>query len=113
MFLSSRIPKLLVLAGMDRLDKELTIGQMQGVFPSVTFNCITLLLLVVPMSVYITGKFQLKVLGNVGHCVHEDAPGSHACHAGTIDWLIPSVLDETAHAIAGYLIRLHLLSAHQ
>ena len=30
MFLSSRIPKLLLLAGIDRLDKELTIAQMQG-----------------------------------------------------------------------------------
>jgi len=30
LFLSSSIPKLLILAGVDRLDKDLTIGQMQG-----------------------------------------------------------------------------------
>lgn len=48
-FLSLRCPKLLMLAGTDRLDKDLTVGQMQG-------------------------KFQLVVLGNVGHCLHEDSP---------------------------------------
>eukprot|EP00042_Codosiga_hollandica_P031552 m.192871 g.192871 ORF g.192871 m.192871 type:complete len:366 (-) comp53670_c0_seq2:62-1159(-) len=53
MFLSTRMPKLLVLAGMDRLDTELTIGQMQG-------------------------KFQMKVFSGVGHCVHEDAPDATA-----------------------------------
>lgn len=30
MFLHCTVPKLLLLAGIDRLDKELTIGQMQG-----------------------------------------------------------------------------------
>ena len=30
LFLSSAVPKMLILAGVDRLDKELTIGQMQG-----------------------------------------------------------------------------------
>ena len=30
LFLSLPIPKLLILAGIDRLDKDLTIGQMQG-----------------------------------------------------------------------------------
>jgi protein phosphatase methylesterase 1 len=30
LFLSTRMPKLLLLAGIDRLDKELTIAQMQG-----------------------------------------------------------------------------------
>ena len=29
-FLASSVPKLLLLAGVDRLDKELTVGQMQG-----------------------------------------------------------------------------------
>ena len=29
-FLSPPVPKLLILAGVDRLDKDLTIGQMQG-----------------------------------------------------------------------------------
>ncbi|EDQ92563.1 uncharacterized protein MONBRDRAFT_35614 [Monosiga brevicollis MX1] len=50
-----RIPALtmLMLAGVDRLDKELTIGQMQG-------------------------KFQLQLMANCGHSVHEDAPGQAA-----------------------------------
>ena len=40
---------MLVLAGTDRLDRELMIGQMQG-------------------------KYQLVVVPDVGHFVHEDAP---------------------------------------
>ncbi|BGP01778.1 Protein phosphatase methylesterase 1 [Rhodotorula toruloides] len=48
-FLSCRAAKLLLLAGTDRLDKDLLIGQMQG-------------------------KYQLEVYPDVGHCVHEDAP---------------------------------------
>jgi protein phosphatase methylesterase 1 len=48
-FLSAPAGKLLILAGTDRLDKELMIGQMQG-------------------------KYQLLVLPEVGHFVHEDAP---------------------------------------
>jgi len=48
-FLQTPAAKLLVLAGTDRLDKDLTIGQMQG-------------------------KFQMKVLPAVGHIVQEDAP---------------------------------------
>lgn len=49
LFLSCGVPKLLLLAGVDRLDKDLTIGQMQG-------------------------KFQMQVLPQCGHAVHEDAP---------------------------------------
>uniref|UniRef100_A0A3B5LEN2 Protein phosphatase methylesterase 1 n=1 Tax=Xiphophorus couchianus TaxID=32473 RepID=A0A3B5LEN2_9TELE len=49
LFLSCSVPKLLLLAGVDRLDKDLTIGQMQG-------------------------KFQMQVLPQCGHAVHEDAP---------------------------------------
>ncbi|XP_056267661.1 protein phosphatase methylesterase 1 isoform X2 [Pseudoliparis swirei] len=49
LFLTCPVPKLLLLAGVDRLDKDLTIGQMQG-------------------------KFQLQVLPQCGHAVHEDAP---------------------------------------
>jgi len=45
-FLQARTARLLVLAGTDRLDKELMIGQMQG-------------------------KFQMVVVPNVGHMVHE------------------------------------------
>ncbi|KAF3919692.1 hypothetical protein ABW20_dc0106113 [Dactylellina cionopaga] len=48
-FLEARGGKLLILAGTDRLDKELIIGQMQG-------------------------KYQLLVLPEVGHFLHEDAP---------------------------------------
>jgi len=46
-FLGVRVPKQLLLAGSDRMDKELTIAQMQG-------------------------KFKLVVLDNVGHTIHED-----------------------------------------
>uniref|UniRef100_A0A3P9D969 Protein phosphatase methylesterase 1 n=1 Tax=Maylandia zebra TaxID=106582 RepID=A0A3P9D969_9CICH len=49
LFLTTPVPKLLLLAGIDRLDKDLTIGQMQG-------------------------KFQMQVLPQCGHAVHEDAP---------------------------------------
>ena len=48
-FLSLKTTKLLLLAGVDRLDKELMVAQMQG-------------------------KFQMQVLASVGHMVHEDAP---------------------------------------
>lgn len=45
-FLGVRTARLLVLAGTERLDRELMIGQMQG-------------------------KFQLVVVPNVGHMIHE------------------------------------------
>lgn len=61
-FLESSIPKLLLLAGVDRLDKILTIGQMQG-------------------------KFQMQVLSQCGHAVHEDEP------------------DKVAEAIATFIVR--------
>jgi protein phosphatase methylesterase 1 len=48
-FLNTPVPKLLILAGIDNLDKKLTIGQMQG-------------------------KFQLQVLARTGHAVQEDQP---------------------------------------
>ena len=48
-FLEIPVPKMLLLAGVDRLDRELTVGQMQG-------------------------KFQLQVLTACGHSVQEDAP---------------------------------------
>uniref|UniRef100_A0A2K5ZKB2 Protein phosphatase methylesterase 1 n=1 Tax=Mandrillus leucophaeus TaxID=9568 RepID=A0A2K5ZKB2_MANLE len=57
LFLSCPIPKLLLLAGVDRLDKDLTIGQMQG-------------------------KFQMQVLPQCGHAVHEDAPDK------CVSWLL-------------------------
>ena len=48
-FLAGKAAKLLLLAGTDRLDKELMIGQMQG-------------------------KFQLQVFPEAGHFVQEDLP---------------------------------------
>ncbi|KAI9680007.1 MAG: Protein phosphatase methylesterase 1 [Caeruleum heppii] len=48
-FLSAPGGKLLLLAGTDRLDKELMIGQMQG-------------------------KYQLQVFPDAGHFIHEDIP---------------------------------------
>ncbi|KAE8022278.1 hypothetical protein FH972_008090 [Carpinus fangiana] len=48
-FLSCPVPKLLLLAGTDRLDRSLTIGQMQG-------------------------KFQMVVVRHTGHAIQEDAP---------------------------------------
>ncbi|XP_069677417.1 protein phosphatase methylesterase 1 isoform X1 [Periplaneta americana] len=48
-FLSCPVPKMLLLAGIDRLDRDLTVGQMQG-------------------------KFQMQVLPQCGHAVHEDVP---------------------------------------
>ncbi|XP_015925816.1 protein phosphatase methylesterase 1 isoform X2 [Parasteatoda tepidariorum] len=68
MFLSTSVPKLLLLAGVDRLDKDLTIGQMQG-------------------------KFQMQVLPQCGHAVHEDDP------------------DKVAEAIATFLVRNKFTSA--
>ncbi|OJJ47916.1 hypothetical protein ASPZODRAFT_64328 [Penicilliopsis zonata CBS 506.65] len=52
-FLDARGGKLLLLAGTDRLDKELMIGQMQG-------------------------KYQLQVLPDAGHFIHEDQPAKTA-----------------------------------
>ncbi|KAH7104014.1 protein phosphatase methylesterase [Auriculariales sp. MPI-PUGE-AT-0066] len=52
-FLATRAARLLVLAGTDRLDKPLMIGQLQG-------------------------KFQLVIVPGVGHLVHEDDPGRTA-----------------------------------
>ncbi|XP_049885684.1 protein phosphatase methylesterase 1 [Pectinophora gossypiella] len=52
-FLSVRAPKLLLLASIDGLDRELMVGQMQG-------------------------KFQMQVLPRCGHAVHEDTPSEVA-----------------------------------
>ncbi|WVO21083.1 protein phosphatase methylesterase 1 [Cryptococcus decagattii] len=48
-FLRAKCARLLVLAGEERLDRELMVGQMQG-------------------------KFQLEVMSDVGHYLHEDNP---------------------------------------
>ncbi|KAL5778699.1 hypothetical protein ACOSQ2_009436 [Xanthoceras sorbifolium] len=52
-FLSCPVPKLLLLAGTDRLDRSLTIGQMQG-------------------------KFQMVVVRHTGHAIQEDLPDEFA-----------------------------------
>jgi len=52
-FLSCPVPKLLLLAGTDRLDRSLTIGQMQG-------------------------KFQMIVVRHTGHAIQEDEPEEFA-----------------------------------
>lgn len=57
-FLDVKVPKLLLLAGIDNLDRALTVGQMQG-------------------------KFQLQVLARCGHAVHEDRPHEVAEVIGT------------------------------
>ncbi|KAI3373113.1 hypothetical protein L3Q82_006443 [Scortum barcoo] len=60
LFLTCPVPKLLLLAGVDRLDKDLTIGQMQELKNIPNRSS--------------TGKFQMQVLPQCGHAVHEDAP---------------------------------------
>ncbi|KAF1861274.1 hypothetical protein Lal_00014000, partial [Lupinus albus] len=52
-FLSCPVPKLLLLAGTDRMDRSLTIGQMQG-------------------------KFQMVVVRHTGHAIQEDVPDEFA-----------------------------------
>ena len=67
-FLSCSPPKLLLLAGPDRLDKDLTIGQMQG-------------------------KFQMNLLPQCGHAVHEDVP------------------DKVAEILASFMLRYRVAEA--
>jgi len=69
-FLQVPVQKLLLLAGIDRLDKELTVGQMQG-------------------------KFQMQVLPQCGHAVHEDVP------------------DKVAEVVATFLLRNMLTTANE
>ena len=61
-FLSVPASKMLILAGVDRLDRDLTVGQMQG-------------------------KFQMQVMPQAGHAIHEDVP------------------DKMAEAMATFLVR--------
>jgi protein phosphatase methylesterase 1 len=58
----------LLLAGTDRLDKELMIGQMQGK-PSSYLQIPNF----VPSNIFI-GKYQLQVFPDAGHFIHEDMP---------------------------------------
>jgi protein phosphatase methylesterase 1 len=65
-FLGGQGAKLLVLAGTDRLDKELMIGQMQGEsLMSFYMNWV---------SNGYEGKFQLQVFPAAGHFLQEDLP---------------------------------------
>jgi protein phosphatase methylesterase 1 len=66
-FLGGQGAKLLILAGTDRLDKELMIGQMQGEF----IICIAFANRV---SNGVKGKFQLSVFPAAGHFLQEDLP---------------------------------------
>ena len=52
-FLGIKLPKVLILAGNERMDTPLTIAQMQG-------------------------KFRLEVISEVGHVIQEDKPESFA-----------------------------------
>ncbi|XP_040378839.1 protein phosphatase methylesterase 1 [Oryza brachyantha] len=54
-FLSCPVQKILLLAGTDRLDRALTIGQMQG-------------------------KFQMVVVRHTGHAIQEDVPEEFASY---------------------------------
>jgi protein phosphatase methylesterase 1 len=64
-FLEARGGKLLLLAGTDRLDKELTIGQMQGESYHSFWSISSLLSI---------GKYALQVFPEAGHFIHEDLP---------------------------------------
>ena len=53
MFLELRVPKQLLLAGSERMDKDLTIAHMEG-------------------------KFKMVVVEDVGHAIQEDKPAAVA-----------------------------------
>jgi protein phosphatase methylesterase 1 len=88
-FLEAKGGKLLLLAGTDRLDKELMIGQMQGqflYFPLSHSHMIGYsdLPICSNMIVYVLiwccskGKYALQVFPEAGHFIHEDLPGKTA-----------------------------------
>ena len=60
-FLTSKCARLLVLAGQERLDKELMVGQM----------CDCAYRVYELLTGYRQGKFQLEVMADVGHYLHE------------------------------------------
>jgi protein phosphatase methylesterase 1 len=68
-FLGARGGKMLLLAGTDRLDTELTIGQMQGMFylsPGFWYQR--------QCANWGIGKYALQVFPEAGHFIHEDLP---------------------------------------
>jgi protein phosphatase methylesterase 1 len=75
-FLKAKASKVLVLAGTDRLDKALTVAQMQG-------------------------KFQLKIIPDVGHCVHEDNPDMVADFLGSFAKRIAQIASFNKNLNAG------------
>lgn len=85
-FLDARGGKLLLLAGTDRLDKELMIGQMQGAYTSIPlllFNLVALTPCYCELCADIdgidsAGKYQLQVLPEAGHFIQEDQPAKTA-----------------------------------
>ena len=91
-FLAARGGKLLLLAGTDRLDKELTIGQMQGMSRNAWAQKLLPHLLspwdfggrtkgFLKLNTYlpmIIGKYQLQVFPEAGHFIHEDQPAKTA-----------------------------------
>lgn len=68
-FLRGRAAKALLLAGTDRLDKELMVGQMQGMCTD-EFSRPDM---IAWLTSY-TGKFQLTVIPEAGHFIQEDVP---------------------------------------
>jgi protein phosphatase methylesterase 1 len=74
-FLSGKGAKLLILAGTDRLDKELMIGQMQG---TIRFSTDYIGYSRTSLITHCTGKFQLQVFPASGHFLHEDQPDKTA-----------------------------------
>ncbi|KAI9812434.1 MAG: Protein phosphatase methylesterase 1 [Pycnora praestabilis] len=75
-FLEAKGGKLLLLAGTDRLDKDLMIGQMQGVFMDIAFATLESFrnTLKADISNSLTGRYQLQVFPEAGHFIHEDLP---------------------------------------
>lgn len=71
-FLGARGGKLLLLAGTDRLDKELMIGQMQGMWSQFWLTAKSTGAKSQPYLDTKTGKYQLQVFPEAGHFVHED-----------------------------------------
>lgn len=62
-FLACKTAKLLILAGADRLDKELMIGQMQGKFQQEVFTDAGHCLQEVSLVVYIAVQELMRVVG--------------------------------------------------
>ena len=71
-FLEARGGKMLLLAGTDRLDTELTIGQMQGARS--TLPCPLRSRSSADTFKLSLGKYALQVFPEAGHFIHEDLP---------------------------------------